>query len=134
LAKRNCQGSILCYFCHKDETIQHLFFDCSLAWLIWSIIQVATNLYLPHSVSNMFGTWLWCLDKDVKSLVLAGAATICWAIWRCHNDIVFDRKVVLSSSHVIYSAIHWLHTWTILQKPSTWDTVLATCRHLEQVL
>jgi hypothetical protein len=51
-----------------------LLFDCPLARTVWSIIQVATNLYLPHSVSNMFGTWLWGLDKDKKSLVLAGAA------------------------------------------------------------
>jgi hypothetical protein len=56
LAKRNWQGSVLCCFCHKDETIQHLFFNCPLARSIWRIIQVATNHYLPHSVSNMFGT------------------------------------------------------------------------------
>jgi hypothetical protein len=58
LAKCNWQGSVLCSFCHKEETIQHLFYDCHLARSIWSIIQVATNLYLPYSVSNMFGTWL----------------------------------------------------------------------------
>jgi hypothetical protein len=132
LAKCNWQGSILCCFCHKDETIQHLFFDCPLARSIWSIIQVSTNIYLPHSVSNMFGTW--GLDKDVKSLVLAGAAAICWAIWRCRNDIVFDQKVVPSSSQVIYLDIHWLCIWTVLQKPGTRDTVLATCQRLEQVL
>jgi hypothetical protein len=38
LAKLNWQGSVLCCFCHKDETIQHLFFDCPLARSIWSII------------------------------------------------------------------------------------------------
>jgi hypothetical protein len=134
LAKRNWQGSVQCCFCHKDETIQHLLFDCPLARTVWSIIQVATNLYLPHSVSNMFGTWLWGLDKDKKSLVLAGAAATCWAIWRCRNDVVFDRKVVPSPSQVIYSVIYWLRTWTILQKSGARDTVLATCRRLEQVL
>jgi hypothetical protein len=45
--------------------------------MIWSIIEVATILYLPHSVSNMFGTWLWGFDKDKKSLILAGAAATC---------------------------------------------------------
>jgi hypothetical protein len=134
LAKRNWQGSVQCCFCHKDETIQHLLFDCPLARTVWSIIQVATNLYLPHSVSNMFGTWLWGLDKDKKSLVLAGAAATCWAIWRCRNNIVFNRKVVPSPSQVIYSVIHWLRTWTILQKPGSRDMVLATCRRLEEVL
>ncbi|WVZ51083.1 hypothetical protein U9M48_002262 [Paspalum notatum var. saurae] len=31
LAKRRWQGSTKCCFCHADETIQHLFFDCHLA-------------------------------------------------------------------------------------------------------
>jgi hypothetical protein len=134
LAKRNWQGSVQCCFCHKDETIQHLFFDCSLARTVWRIIQVATNLYLPHCVPNMFGTWLQGLDKEEKSLVLAGAAATCWAIWRCRNDVVFNRKVVPSPSQVIYSVIHWLRTWNILQKPGSRDMVLATCRRLEEVL
>jgi hypothetical protein len=82
----------------------------------------------------MFGTWLRGLDKEKKSLVLAGVAATCWAIWRCRNDVVFDWKVVPSLSQVIYSVIHWLHTWTILQKPGSRDMVLATCRRLEQVL
>jgi hypothetical protein len=30
LAKPNWQGSVLYSFCHKEETIQHLFFDCHL--------------------------------------------------------------------------------------------------------
>jgi hypothetical protein len=37
-------------------------------------------------------------------------------------------------SQVIYSATHWLRTWNILQKPGVRDTVLASCRRLEQVL
>jgi hypothetical protein len=91
--KHNSQGSVQCCFCHKDETIQHLFFDCPFARVIWSIIQVATNLYLLHSVSNMFGTWLWGLDKVQKSLVLVGLAATCWVIWHCRNDMVFDQNV-----------------------------------------
>jgi hypothetical protein len=94
LAKRNWQGSVLCYFCHDDETIQHLFFKCPFAHAIWNIVQVATNLYLPQSVSNIFGTWMWGLNKEQKSLALTGAAAICWAIWRCQNDIAFDRKIM----------------------------------------
>jgi hypothetical protein len=82
----------------------------------------------------MFDTWLWGLDKDKKSLVLAGAATTCWAIWRCRNDAIFDRKVVHSPSQIIYSAIHWFRIWIILQKHGMRDKVLATWRRLEQVL
>jgi hypothetical protein len=58
LAKRNWHGSKMCCFCHKDETIKHLFFECHFVCSIWSIIQVATGLTKSYSVSHLFGGWL----------------------------------------------------------------------------
>jgi hypothetical protein len=55
LAKRNWQGSKTCVFCHHDETIKHLFFQCRFAKSIWSIIQMGSTLYPPRSVANIFG-------------------------------------------------------------------------------
>ena len=45
-------------FCHHDETIKHLFFQCKLARSIRSVIQIAFALYPPCSVANVFGNWL----------------------------------------------------------------------------
>jgi hypothetical protein len=82
----------------------------------------------------MFGTWLWGLDKEQKSLALMGAAAICRAIWRCRNDIVFDQKIMNCPSQVIYLATYWLRTLTILQKPGAWDMILVSWQRLKQVL
>ena len=51
--------------------------------------QVQLNLY---SVSNMFGNWIQGISKDLKPLVLLGAAATYWSIWLCRNDIVFENK------------------------------------------
>jgi hypothetical protein len=45
-----------------------------------------------HSISHMFGNWLWGISKELKPLVLLGAATTCWSLWLCRNDVVFERK------------------------------------------
>jgi hypothetical protein len=55
LAKRNWHGNNKCAFCRHDETIKHLFFQYQFARSIWSIIQVASDLYLTHNVANTFG-------------------------------------------------------------------------------
>jgi hypothetical protein len=42
----------------------------------------------------------------------------------------------VSSIYILFIRlyIYWLRTWTVLQKPGTWDMVLAICHRLEQVL
>jgi hypothetical protein len=57
-----------------------------------NIVQVTTNLYPPCSISNIFNSCLWRINKDLKQLVSLGAATICWAIWHHRNEIVFETK------------------------------------------
>jgi hypothetical protein len=63
LRKRNWHGSSKCCFCPFDKTIRHLFFQCRVARSIWSTIQIASNLYPPSSMPNIFGNWLHGIDK-----------------------------------------------------------------------
>jgi hypothetical protein len=58
LVKQNWHGSRNCVLCYEDETIKHLSLQYRFARSILSIIQVASNLYGPHSVANVFGNWL----------------------------------------------------------------------------
>jgi hypothetical protein len=54
LVKRNWYGSSRSVFCHQYKTIKHLLFQCRFARYIWSIIQVASSLYPPSSVSSIY--------------------------------------------------------------------------------
>jgi hypothetical protein len=58
LAKWNWHGNNKCDFCHQDETIKHLFFECRFARSIWPVIQVASILFPPCSITNIFGNWI----------------------------------------------------------------------------
>jgi hypothetical protein len=74
------------------------------------------------------------ISKDLKLLELLGAAAVCWVIWQHRNDIVFERKNVKNSLHVLHLAIHWFRSWAMLQKPIFQEMVLATCQRLEQLV
>lgn len=134
LIKRKWQGNKNCCFCCNDETIRHLFFECRFALSVWSIIQAASGLPPPHCVAHMFGSWLDGIHNNLKSHVLLGAAATCWSLWLYRNNVVFDKKVISSHLQVIYSLIHWLRIWAILQKPDSRDMVVAACQHLEKVV
>jgi hypothetical protein len=112
LAKRNWQGSKVCCFCHKAETINHLFYECRFARAVWFIIHAAFGFSRPHNVSHMFGSWLWGIGKEKKQLVLLGAAATCWSLWLYRNSLVFDKKHNLSplqlSSKLFISSVHGL--------------------------
>ena len=116
LAKRNCQGRIKCVFCRHDENIKHLFFECQFARSIWSAIQVASNLYPPSSVANIFGNWLHGLNNTLRKHIWVGAIDLLWSLWLCRNDRVFNAKFS-SSIQVIFSCAHYLREWSILQSP-----------------
>ena len=56
LAKRNWQGNKQHCFCHKVETINHLFFYCHFARAAWLIIFASSGINPPNNVANMFGS------------------------------------------------------------------------------
>jgi hypothetical protein len=80
----------------------------------------------------MFGIWLDGLRKDLKPLVLLGAAAMCWSLWLGRNAVIFENKQS-SFLQVIYSTTHWLRTWSILQKSTSQEVVVAVSQFLAQV-
>jgi hypothetical protein len=115
LVKWNWKGNTQCVFCHQDETINHLFFNCRFARTIWSLIQVASSLYPPTSVANIFGNWLYGIDLRFRRLIRVGALAIIWSLWLCRNDKVFNDKNY-SLLQVIYRCTSILCLWSPLQR------------------
>ena len=132
LAKRNWQGNQQCCFCHENETIQHLFFDCRFARMVWASVYAAWGIPKPHNMPSMCGSWLNGISKEYKPLVLLGAVALCWSVWLCRNVVVFDNKK-FSFLQVIYSTTHCLRTWAILQKHTLQDKLVAASHFLAQV-
>ena len=130
LAKRNWHGCKKCVFCHHDETIKHLFFQCQFARSIWSIIQIGSTLYPPHSVANIFGNWLNGVHSRYKVLIRVGAIAVIWSLWLCRNDKVFNDKNS-SLMQVIYRSTALLHSWSSLQRTENQDLFMEVSTRLK---
>src|SRR4051812_906134 len=91
LAKRNWTGPTRCSFCDRDESIKHLFLDCSLAIFLWRTVHIAFNITPPNTVSTLFGTWLDGIDSEIARRIRVGVCALFWAVWNYMNDLVFNR-------------------------------------------
>jgi len=64
----------------------------------------------------MFGTWLRNQNKTMRSLIWVGVAAFCWAIWRCQNDVIFNKLKTNSIIQVIFRGAFWLCFCVWLQR------------------
>jgi hypothetical protein len=92
--RRKWVGDPKCHFCDQTETVDHLFFTCHIAKVIWGVIAIilgATNI--PTSISQC---WEWCklwLPLGKKFHVW-GVSAVCWAIWKARNRACFDGNPI----------------------------------------
>ena len=132
LVKRNWQGSNKCVSCAHDETINYLFFTGKVASFIWSAIQMASNLYQPTSVANIFGNWLNGIDNKLKTILRVGALAVLWSLWLCRNDKIFSDKN-FTCLQVLYRCMGILRSWSILQRVEYRGLFTEACARLEAV-
>ena len=130
LAKRNRKGNTHCVFCGNNESIEHLFISCPFAKLIWRVVFCTYNIPPPTNVTNMFGNRLRGVDKKTKDRIRICVSAICWSIWNCRNDMVFNRKDTFHVLQVIHSAVHWIQLWAFLLSSDQRDLMEAGCTRL----
>jgi hypothetical protein len=133
LVKRRWKGCTKCGFCAQQETVQHLFFDCPLARLVWGCVAVAFGINGPTCVQHLFGPWLRSFSKKQRSLVVIGVAALCWAIWISRNELVFNKSQYVSILQVIFRGVFWIRSWAILSNDNGRNIVKAGGLLLESV-
>ena len=104
MLRRKWNGSPECFFCEHNESIDHLFFQCSIAKVVWAC--VARCFGASDIPGNLDQCWSWFdqwLPQGKKFHVL-GTTTIFWAIWKARNKACFDNKIIKSPLEIIYHA------------------------------
>jgi hypothetical protein len=97
---------------------------------VYMVIQVASTLFLPRGITNIFGNWLDGIDNRFKKHIRVGAIAFIWSLWLYRNDNVFNDKNS-SILQVIYRAIGTLRLWSSLQRLEDRDLFMEVCTCLE---
>lgn len=106
-----------CQFCCREESIQHLFFDCPLAKFMWNIIGCALNLKPVINKSHLFGSWLSRFNKNMKGLLMVGVAAVIWAIWKTRNKACFEQTLPDDPIETVFLACNWMNPVTPRTSP-----------------
>ena len=54
--------------------------------------------------------------NNERRVILVGAAALCWAIWRCRNDIIFNKTKYSLFMQTVFRGTYWLRLWAQLQR------------------
>jgi hypothetical protein len=102
LVKRNWTSNESCYLCDNKESIQHLFFECPLAKIIWRIVHMTFGLEAPKNVSNLSGNWLKGIPKKDLIWIIVGVCVVIWAIWNNGNYYILTNQKTLLYAGYLY--------------------------------
>jgi hypothetical protein len=132
------------------ESISHLFFQCPVARVVWSII--AKCFGANNIPTNLEQCWCWCETwlPFGKKYHPWGIGAIGWAIWKSCNTTCFDKKIIKSLleilCHVSALMIFWAGLFAEMDRDQLIEganlmlkvakEVLArqTARHVNQLL
>lgn len=86
-----------CVFCRKEETLNHLVFECQLTNQIWS--KVLQNIGYNRNPEGWNQKSLWLIAETKRKgwhrdmLKIAIAESV-YGIWRHRNDVILNNAPV----------------------------------------
>jgi hypothetical protein len=115
LKRRKWPGNPTCSFCLQRESVDHLFFSCSVAKVVWgSIGKVLGTDRCPASLWQAV-FWFHAFLPGGKRFYMLGIAAVCWAIWTIRNKTTFDSYNMRSPSEAVFTMCSFVMYWAGLQ-------------------
>jgi hypothetical protein len=81
LVKQKWKGNKSCAFCSENESVQHLFFECSMAKYVWSILAHSLGSACRPNSIEQYWTWVQKILPQAPSMHSVGLAAVIWVIW-----------------------------------------------------
>jgi hypothetical protein len=99
LLKRKWVGNASCQFCHQNETISHIFFECAAAKYVWSIIAMAVGAPNRPGIFTQFsvGSLVWFLPAETCKLLVW--SQFVGLFGNCEIELVLKKKSNLQMSY-----------------------------------
>lgn len=107
LRMKQVSVNALCVLCNREvETVNHVLLDCTFAKSCWGMIgngnDNTTQVSFASWALNVYNTW----SSENRQI----GAMLCWTIWKCRNDLVWNQKC-MEVTEAVHSAKVVLSQW-----------------------
>ena len=121
MKKRKLLGNPVCSFCKELESLNHLFFMCPVARVVWGAMWglVGTNR-CPKNVWQAV-VWFYSFMPENRNLAVVGLAVVCWALWKIRNKVTFDDHRMRTPCEAVFHIASLLNYWAGLHKDADRD-------------
>jgi hypothetical protein len=109
-----------CLFCCEKKTVSHLFFECCMARLLWSVVSDVLGFSVGDSFESV--AKLWVMSAKYK-LVNVFTSPVFWSPWKTRNDMCFQVPQWMGMRKVLGLCGTILRNWCILIPKDTGNLV-----------
>jgi hypothetical protein len=89
LNKKGMKKPEKCVFCEENESISHLFFECSVGKFIWKTVSEFLGMEVGADYTSIASKWL---SKKNFAVVNVISTAVLRAVWLIRNDFVFNHQ------------------------------------------
>lgn len=114
MLRKNWLGDLACYFCDQYESIDHLFFICPIAKVIWCIVAMCFGISTRPRNMNQYWKWINKICPGRQDIQTIGLSAICWSIWKRRNKACFKKVIIKHPCDIIFQSCAFLKCWTSL--------------------
>ena len=112
MKKIKWSGSPRCSFCSNDESANHLFFECSVARVVWGVVgNILGTQYCPNNVWQSI-VWFYTFLPGGDKLYMVAISAICWAIWKARNNVTFEEHKMRTPCEVLFHISSLIKYWS----------------------
>jgi hypothetical protein len=133
ISSRHGPATGRCALCNSPENADHIFFSCSLARFMWSVVsQLLECRWSPSSFAQFFAI-VSCYSGRQRRLIWTLFAVQSWALWNIRNKHVFESRVISKPANILYNVIILLQLWEPLAKPQDRTNLVELTRQLKLI-
>lgn len=116
IQRRQGPSSGRCALCDAQEDVNHIFFECTLARFMWSVVrELLPCSWNPSCFAEVYRL-IQCHQGQDRRVLWSCIAALCWTLWNVRNKYSIEGSFPSQPADCIYKLSVYLQMWRLLSR------------------